>query len=186
MKKACIFLAPGFEEVEALTPIDLLRRAGAEVTMVSVGTDRTVTGSHQIPVTADALFEEVDFEAQDLFILPGGQPGTNNLKACEKLRTLLEEAEKKGKLLAAICAAPTVFGHMGLLKGRKATCYPGCQEGLTGAEYLEDRVVVDGSFITSRGVGTAIPFALSLIEQLFGKEKSEEIRKSIAYGHETT
>ena len=88
--------------------------------------------------------------------------------------------------MAAICAAPTVFGHMGLLKGRKATCYPGCQEGLTGAEYLEDRVVVDGSFITSRGVGTAIPFALSLIEQLFGKEKSEEIRKSIVYGHETT
>ena len=125
----------------------------------------------------------MDFSEQDLFILPGGQPGTNNLKACGKLRELLAKAGGKGKLLAAICAAPTVFGDMGLLKGRKATCYPSCEDGLTGAEYLTDRVVTDGNITTSRGVGTAIPFGLSLIEQLFGKEKSEEIRKSIIYGH---
>lgn len=183
MKKVSIFLAPGFEEVEALTPIDLLRRAGAEVTIVSVWEEKAVTGSHQITVKADALFEEMDFGDQDLLILPGGQPGTNNLKACQKLRDLLTDADKKGKLLAAICAAPTVFGDMGLLKGKRATCYPGCEEGLTGAECLTDRVVVEGNITTSRGVGTAIPFALSLIEQLFGKEKSEEIRKSIVYGH---
>ncbi len=183
MKKVCIFLASGFEEVEALTPVDLLRRAGAEVTVVSIGEERVVTGSHQIPVTADAVFDEMDFSEQDLFILPGGQPGTNNLKACGKLRELLAKAGGKGKLLAAICAAPTVFGDMGLLKGRKATCYPSCEDGLTGAEYLTDRVVTDGNITTSRGVGTAIPFGLSLIEQLFGKEKSEEIRKSIIYGH---
>ena len=92
MKKVCIFLAPGFEEVEALTPVDLLRRAGAEVTVVSIGEERVVTGSHQIPVTADAVFDEMDFSEQDLFILPGGQPGTNNLKACGKLRELLAKA----------------------------------------------------------------------------------------------
>lgn len=183
MKKVSIFLAPGFEEVEALTPIDLLRRAGAQVTVVSIGEEKAVTGSHQITVTADKLFEEMDFSDQDMFILPGGQPGTNNLKACKKLRDLLEDANNREKLLAAICAAPTVFGDMGLLKGKKATCYPSCEEGLTGAEYMTDRVVADGNIITSRGVGTAIPFALSLIEQLFGKEKSGEIRKSIIYGH---
>ncbi|MCI8557229.1 MAG: DJ-1/PfpI family protein [Lachnospiraceae bacterium] len=183
MKKVSIFLAPGFEEVEALTPIDLLRRAGAQVTIVSVQAEKAVTGSHQITVEADTLFEDMDFEDQDLLILPGGQPGTNNLKACQKLRSLLADADKKGKLLAAICAAPAVFGDMGLLKGKKATCYPGCEEGLVEAEYLTERVVTDGNLITSRGVGTAIPFGLSLIEQLFGKEKSEEIRKSIIYGH---
>ena len=183
MKKVCIFLAPGFEEVEALTPVDLLHRAGARVTMVSIGEKKTVAGSHEIAVMADAIFEEMDYSDVDLFILPGGQPGTNNLKACGKLRDLLEDANKKGKLLAAICAAPTVFGDMGLLKGKEATCYPGCEEGLAGAKCLTDRVVADGNLTTSRGVGTAIPFALSLIEQLFGKEKSEEIRKSIIYGH---
>ena len=134
MKKVSSFLAPGFEEVEALTPIDLLRRAGAQVTTVSVQAEKAVTGSHQITVEADTLFEDMDFEDQDLLILPGGQPGTNNLKACQKLRSLLADADKKGKLLAAICAAPTVFGDMGLLKGKKATCYPGCEEGLVEAE----------------------------------------------------
>lgn len=183
MKKASIFLAPGFEEVEALTPIDLLRRAGVQVTIVSVGEEKAVMGSHQITVMADAVFEEMDFSDQDLFILPGGQPGTNNLKGCGKLRNLLEDADKKGKLLAAICAAPTVFGDMGLLKGKRATCYPGCEVGLAGAECLTDRVVVDGNITTSRGVGTAISFALTLIEQLFGKEKAEELQKSIVYGH---
>lgn len=183
MKKVSIFLAPGFEEVEALTPVDLLRRAGAQVTIVSIGEEKAVTGSHQITVTADKLFEEMDFSDQDMLILPGGQPGTNNLKACKKLRDLLENANTQEKLLAAICAAPTVFGDMGLLKGKKATCYPGCEDGLIEAEYMTDRVVTDGNITTSRGVGTAIPFALSLIEQLFGKEKSEEIRTSIVYGH---
>ena len=183
MKKASIFLAPGFEEVEALTPVDLLRRAGVQVTVVSIGEAYQVAGSHQITVCADALFDEMDFDEEDLLILPGGQPGTSNLKACGKLCALLEDADQKGKLLAAICAAPTVLGGIGLLKGKEAACYPGCEEGLIGARCLTERVVVDGNITTSRGVGTAIPFALSLIEQLFGKEKSEEIRRSIIYGH---
>ena len=133
MKKVSIFLAEGFEEVEALTPADLLRRAGAEVTLVSIKAEKTVTGSHGISITADRLFEETDYEDADLLVLPGGMPGTLNLKACEPLLALLKEHNAKGKKLAAICAAPTVLGHAGLLNGKNATCYPGCEDGLTGA-----------------------------------------------------
>ena len=182
MKTVSIFLAEGFEEVEALTPADLLRRAGAEVTLVSIKAEKTVTGSHGISITADRLFEEMDYEDADLLVLPGGMPGTLNLKACEPLLALLKEHNAKGKKLAAICAAPTVLGHAGLLNGKNATCYPGCEEGLTGALVRTEPVVTDGRITTSRGVGTAIPFALRLIELLFGKEKAKEIAESIVYG----
>ena len=174
MKKVSIFLAEGFEEVEALTPADVLRRAGAEVTLVAVGGKREVAGSHGIIITADCLFEDM---------LPGGMPGTLHLKECTPLVELLKEFCGKGKKVAAICAAPTVLGEAGLLKGRKATCYPGCEDGLKGAEVLTDRVVIDGNITTSRGVGTAIPFALSLTAQLFDQNKADEIRESIVYGH---
>ena len=183
MKKAYIFLADGFEEVEALTPADLLRRAGAEVTLVSINGKKEVTGSHKITVAADSTFEETDFEGADLLILPGGMPGTLNLKACEPLGTLLKEAEGKGTKLAAICAAPTVLGSLGLLDGKKAVCYPGFEDGLGEAEVLYERVVTDGQITTSRGLGTAISFSLSLIAQLFDQEKADEIRKGIVYGH---
>ena len=182
MKKVSIFLAEGFEEVEALTPVDLLRRAGAEVTMVSIETERTVSGSHGIAITADCLFNETNFADAELLVLPGGMPGTRNLKACEPLLTLLKEHNGKGKKLAAICAAPTVLGYAGLLEGKKATCYPGCEDGLTGAICETTPVVTDGTITTSRGVGTAIPFGLSLIAQLYGQEKADEIAKSIVYG----
>ncbi len=183
MKKVSIFLAEGFEEVEALTPADLLRRAGAEVTLVAVGDKRGVTGSHNITIMADSLFKDMDFTETDLLVLPGGMPGTLHLKECEPLLKLLKDFNEKGKMVAAICAAPTVLGESGLLKGKKATCYPGCEDGLTGAEVLADRVVIDGNITTSRGVGTAISFALSLIMQLFDQKKAEEIRESIVYGH---
>ena len=183
MKKASVFLAPGFEELEGLTVVDLLRRAGVEVTMVSIEETRSITGSHGITVEADRLFGEMDYADQDLLVLPGGMPGTTNLKNCDRLLELLHSFHKQGKMLAAICAAPTVFGHMGILEGKKATCYPGCEDGLGGADFLAQRVVVDGNITTSRGVGTAISFALSLIEQLYDKEKAETIRSSIVYGH---
>ncbi len=131
MKKVSIFLADGFEEVEALTPTDLLRRAGAEVTLVSTGDKKEVAGSNGIVITADHLFAEMDFTEMDLLVLPGGMPGTLNLKACEPLLELLKEHHAKGRRLAAICAAPTVLGHAGLLNGKKATCYPGCEYGLS-------------------------------------------------------
>ena len=182
MKKVSIFLGEGFEEVEALTPADLLRRAGAEVTLVSIGTEKKVTGSHGISITADRLFNEADYEDADLLVLPGGMPGTLNLKACEPLLALLKEHNAKGKKLAAICAAPTVLGHAGLLNGKNATCYPGCEDGLTGAICETTPVVTDGTITTSRGVGTAIPFALKLIAQLYSQEKADEIARSIVYG----
>ena len=125
MKKASVFLAPGFEELEGLTVVDLLRRAGVEVTMVSIEETRIITGSHGITVEADRLFGEMDYADQDLLVLPGGMPGTTNLKNCDRLLELLHSFHKQGKMLAAICAAPTVFGHMGILEGKKATCYPG-------------------------------------------------------------
>lgn len=182
MKRVSIFLAEGFEEVEALTPADLLRRAGAEVTLVSIGDKKEVAGSHGIVITADHLFTEMNFADADLLVLPGGMPGTLNLKACEPLLTLLKEHNAKGKKLAAICAAPTVLGYAGLLNGKKATCYPGCENGLTGAVCRTEPVVTDGTITTSRGVGTAISFSLSLIAQLYSQEKANEVAKSIVYG----
>lgn len=183
MKKVSIFLAEGFEEIEALTPADLLRRAGAEVTLVSVGEKREVSGSHGIAVLADKRFEETDFSDTDLLVLPGGMPGTLHLGEFEPLLVLLKDFYEQGKLVAAICAAPTVLGKLGILNGKKAVCYPGMEEGLNGAKAGEERVAVDGTVTTSRGVGTAISFSLSLITQLFGEDKSEEIRESIVYGH---
>lgn len=181
MKKACVFLAPGLEEVEGLTVVDLLRRAEVDLTMVSIEAERSITGAHGITVEADKVFDEMDYADQDLLVLPGGMPGTLNLKNCGKLLELLHTFNNQGKMIAAICAAPTVFGHMGILDGRKATCYPGCEDGLGKAEYLTDSVVVDGNITTSRGVGTAIDFALSLIAQLYSQEKADEIAASIIY-----
>jgi len=148
---------------------------------VSVGDTLTITGRSGITVLADKLFDDMNYDDTDLLILPGGQPGTTNLKACEKLLALLHAFNDQGKRLAAICAAPTVFGGMGILKGRRAACYPGCEGELTGAIVSEEQVVVDGNLTTSRGAGTAIPFALSLIEQLFDREKADEIGRSIVY-----
>ncbi len=180
MSKVYVLLADGFEEVEALTPVDLLRRAGAEVIMVSVTGKRVVTGARRIPVQADCLLgEEGD---GDMVILPGGMPGTIHLKEHPGVRSLVQSYADSGKYVAAICAAPTVLGDMGLLRGRHATCYPGMEDGLTGAVPEISPVVQDGRIITSRGVGTAIAFSLKLIEILFGKDKADTIASQIVYG----
>lgn len=179
MSKVNMFFATGYEEVEALTVVDLLRREGIEINMVSVTGEREVTGAHGIAVKMDKLFEEID-EA-DMLILPGGMPGTLNLKAHQGLVELLKEYDKKGKYLAAICAAPTVFGELGMLKGRHATCYPGMEEGLVDATALEDNVVRDDHFITSRGLGTAIDFTLAIIEVLKDDVTANELASKIVY-----
>ncbi|MDO4632242.1 MAG: DJ-1/PfpI family protein [Eubacteriales bacterium] len=181
MAKVYVFLAEGFEEVEALTPVDLLRRAQVEVCTVSVSGKREVTGARKIPVTADILFEDNDFSDADITVLPGGMPGTLNLAAHQGLEKLLAERNEKGQRIAAICAAPTIFGDRGYLNGKSAVCYPGMEERLTGAEIPEASVVTDGHITTSRGVGTAIDFALELITLLCGKEKAEEIARSVVY-----
>ena len=166
MKKAYIFLADGFEEVEGLTAVDLLRRAGIEVVMVSIKDDVNIKGARGINVVADTTISESLTDA-DMVILPGGMPGTNYLKASDEVKNLVNAYNDAGKYVAAICAAPTVFGEMGILQGKKATCYPGLEHGLLGAMLPgEDySVVQDGNIITSRGVGTAIDFALKLIEE---------------------
>lgn len=181
MKKVSVFLADGFEEIEGLTVVDLLRRAGVEVTTVSITGDYTIHGAHGIDVQADKLFDEMNYDGQDMLVLPGGMPGTLNLGAHQGLEKLLKKFYEEKKYLAAICAAPSVFGKYGFLKGRKATSYPGFEEQLVGAECVTDAVAVDDIIITSRGMGTAIPFSLSLIEVLISSDKANEIGKSIIY-----
>lgn len=179
MKKVSVFLADGFEEIEGLTVVDILRRAGVEVTTVSVMGRQEIKGAHGIEVKADILIEEMDFCATDMLVLPGGMPGTLNLKNCAVLRELLLAYDKEEKRIAAICAAPSVLGGLGLLKGRKACCYPSFEEQLDTDKVVFDAVAVAGHITTSRGMGTAIPFALELTGQLCGREKAEEIKESI-------
>ena len=181
MSKTYIFLADGFEEIEGLTVVDILRRGGVDIEMVSVGNSLYVTGSHQITVKADRLFADGPLDDALMYVLPGGMPGTTHLQEHAALGDLLKEAKAAGKKIAAICAAPRVLGGLGLLDGEAAVCYPGNEELLTGASVLYDEVAVSGQVTTSRGMGTAIPFALSLLGQLKGEEAAEKIEKGILY-----
>jgi len=181
--KVIVLLAEGFEEVEAVTPIDYLRRSGIEVTTVAIGKSLAVKGSHGIQIMADALLDSLIAEgklvpsAWDGVVIPGGLPGADNLAASRETGVLITEMAAQGKLICAICAAPArVLSPLGLLKGKKFTCFPGEEEKVTsassasyGAQWKEDRVVVDGSFITSRGAGTAGEFACAIIEKLTGE-----------------
>lgn len=181
MKYVCVFLADGFEEIEALTVVDVLRRAGVRVDTVSISGDELVQGAHWIGVKADKVFEEVSCTKADMLVLPGGMPGTKNLQKHKGLGELLRTYDKEEKWLAAICAAPSILGEMGILNGRKACCYPSFEEKLQGAEVVFEPAVEDGHIITGRGMGTAIPFALKLVEVLVGAEKAEQIRESILF-----
>ena len=179
MAKVAVFLANGFEDVEAIAPVDLLRRGGIETVTVSVTGSREVMTSHGIKIEADTVFEEFDADSADMLVLPGGKPGTGNLEAYKPLIEKVKEFNNAGKWIAAICAAPTIFGHMGILEGKKATCYGGLEGELKGAETVTDRVVVDGNIVTSRGLGTAIPFGLKILEIFTDKETAEKIAKSV-------
>ena len=176
-----IFIADGFEEIEGLMVVDLLRRAGIPVTMVSIKEGKNITGSHGILLETDRTFGECSFSDAGVLVLPGGKAGTENLRAFAPLAQLLTEHFKKGKKVAAICAAPTVLSGLGILKGKKATCYPTLLDTLDCAEKCTDPVVTDGNVTTSRGLGTAIDFALSLIGQLRSAEKAEEIASQVVY-----
>lgn len=176
MKKAVLILANGFEEVEALAPVDVLRRANIEVTTVSISTQKEVTGAHYIPVIADQLFENTDFSVFDAIILPGGMPGTSNLDSLVPLKQLLKKMAGEQKLIAAICAAPMVLGKSDLLEGRKATCYPGFEQHLKGAILSKEPVVKDGQLITANGVGNAMIFALAIVENLVGQQTADELK----------
>ena len=181
MKKAMIFLAEGFEEMEAVTPLDLLHRAGVDAKFVSLTGRKEVIGAHDAVYTADLLFDKAVMEKADMLILPGGMPGAKHLQEHEGLKELLLSFHKKEKFICAICAAPMVLGCHGILKGKKATIYPGMEELLLGAEAVTTPVCRDGHIITSRAPGTAIPFALELIEALCGKPMKEQITADIVY-----
>ena len=154
MSKVCVFFGTGFEEIEALTVVDILRRAGIETDMVSVMDQRTVMGSHQIPVVIDKLLSEVDFGSVDVL---------------------------NGKMVCAICAAPSILGHRGILKGKKAIAYPGFEDQLTGAQVVDEPAVRDGNIITGRGMGCSIPFALEILKYLTDEETAKEMAEKIVY-----
>lgn len=179
MKQLLLFLAPGFEEIEAISTIDILRRAGLDVSSVSITGDLRVVGAHGIAIEADILYPEVDFNQAEMLILPGGMPGTKNLNVHEGLKAALTNFAKAGKPLAAICAAPMILGQLGLLEGKEATCFPGNEVHLKGALLSEYAVVQDGSIITASGPGVAAEFALQIVSFFLGIEKSEEIAKAL-------
>jgi 4-methyl-5(b-hydroxyethyl)-thiazole monophosphate biosynthesis len=180
-KKALVFLADGFEEVEAITPIDYLRRAGIEVTVVSIGRDKTVTGAHGLEVIAGALVSELPAgTAWDVLVCPGGMPGASNLAASAAVNSLLKAQAEAGRWIAAICAAPAVvLAPLGLLKNRRFTCYPGMEDRVSGAHWSADRVVTDGSVITSRGAGTAGLFAAAIIEKVLDQKEADKTAESV-------
>ena len=190
MGKVFVFLADGFEEIEGLTVVDMLRRAEIPTVTVSIGSSRNIIGAHRIEVEADIMFHEVLEAEGAMYVLPGGMPGTLHLKDHEGLGSTYRSEEhtselqayKNEKYLAAICAAPTVFEKYGFLEGRKATSYPAMEEELKSADYQTDKVVVDGKIITSRGMGTAIDFAAKLVEIIKGTKEKDELLKSIVYG----
>ena len=185
MSRVCVFLANGLEECEGLVTIDILRRAGAEVTTASIHEDRLIQSSHHISFYADALAQELDMSAFDMVVLPGGLGGTNNLKASQLVADTVKTFAADGdKLVAAVCAAPSVLGGLGLLQGKRATCYPGFEDKLLGAEVTGDPVTEDGNIITGKGRGATIPCALHLAARLEGAEKAEEIRRQIQYPFE--
>ena len=198
VKKVLILLAEGFEEVEAITPIDYLRRAGIEVTVASIGESRTVTGSHSIPVTADTTFANLagkkqsrdavawDAPAWDAVVVPGGGAGAANLAASKETGALLKEMAASGKWICAICASPAVvLAPLGIMAGKKFTCYPGLEKEVraesaaVGARWSEDRVVIDGNIITSRGAGTAGEFAAAIIGRLVGDKAAADLVQKV-------
>lgn len=181
MSKIGIFMADGCEEIEGLTVVDVARRAKLEIVMISITGTREVKGSHDIIFMADALASDVNYDELDGIVLPGGMPGTLNLGADETVNKVIREFAAAGKLVCAICAAPSVLGAAGILEGRHAVCHPGFEEKLTGAFVDEDEVVTDGTIITSRGMGTAIPFALAIVKYLKGEDAVAEIRKGLVY-----
>ena len=179
MKTIFVFLAEGFEEIEALTPVDVLRRAGLVVQTVSIMDEQVVAGAHGVPVLADKMFAEINPEDAEMILLPGGLPGATNLDAHEGLGQLISDFAKAEKPLAAICAAPLVFGNRGLLQGKKATCYPGFETYLQGAEYTAALVEKDANFITGKGPGAAMEFAFAIVDKFCGAEKVQELKQGM-------
>lgn len=184
MAKAYVFLADGFEIIEALAPIDILRRGGMDVTTVSIMQRREVIASKDLPVIADTTFEEVEsFDDADLLAMPGGWPGADNLNKFQPLRDLLVEHHAKGKRIGAICAAPMVLGTLGLLRGKNATCFPGFEQYLEGAHITHDLITVDGTITTGEGPAAALPYGFQLLSNFATEEEVENLKETMRYKH---
>jgi len=181
MKKVALFLADGFEEIEALTPVDVLRRANIEVTTISISTTTHVTGAHQINVIADTTFDQPDYSTFDAIILPGGMPGTNHLKAHQELNKLLVRHAKEGKLIGAICAAPLILGELNLLQTKNVVCYPGFEKHLKGANILNETIAKDKNLVTANGAGAAMLFALNLVEELLDQTTANKLAEKMLF-----
>ena len=181
--KVALFLANGCETIEALTVADILYRAGIPCTKVSVNSTPVVVTSHNVTVVANTTVDHLDWDSFDMLVLPGGIPGTPNLKACAPLMEQVARFHRKGKMIAAICAAPSIFAQLGLLKGIRATCNPSVESILLdgGADLVRENAVTTGNIITSRAMGTAIPFALAIVEHYLGKEKADDLGRNILY-----
>ena len=177
-----VYLAEGFEEIEALTIVDLLRRAGIGVKTVAVGSDLSVKGTHGVTVAADITFDKADHAGCEMMVLPGGLPGADNLGDHKGLTDEIKKAAAAGRKVAAICAAPMVLGTCGILDGRKATISPGMEDRLTGAVPQNDGVVVDGNIITGKGPAFAMDFALALIGEISGRARADEVADGLLYG----
>lgn len=174
-----VFLADGFEETEALAPVDLLRRAGKNVVTIGVG-DNIIRGSHGIPVIADTIAQEIRLDEElEMIVLPGGMPGTLNLEKSEYVQKAIDYCVQNNRFIGAICAAPSILGHKGLLRGKKAVCYTGFETQLDGAVVGDGAVETDGIFITARGAGVAVEFGLKLVEKAVSEEESNRQRAAI-------
>jgi len=176
-----MFLADGFEEVEALAPLDILRRAGVDIYTVGV-TGEYVKGAHDIVVKADIKLSDIEKEKIDAVILPGGLGGTNNMDASDEVKGIVKYAADNEKLVCAICAAPSILGKMGLLDGKEATCYPGFEDTFKDGKYVKQSVVKCNNFITSDGMGSAYKFGFEITAALCGRETAEKIKEQIQYG----
>ena len=181
MAKAYEFLANGFEDIEALAPVDILRRSGVEVKTVSIGDSIEVESAHGVTVKADMLFADADFADADLLLIPGGMPGAKNIDEHEGVRRAVMCQAEAGRLVGAICAGPMVLGHLGLLRDRRATCYPGFEDQLEGAEYTAALCTVDGNIITGKGPGASFEYGCTLVTLLKGERVAEALKKGMMY-----
>lgn len=176
-----VFLATGFEDIEAIAPVDIMRRAGLEVQTVSITGEEIVTSAHGVGIASDLLLSDVDFSNAEMLVLPGGLPGSTNLDACKPLTEAIKRHFESGGPIAAICAAPLVYGHLGLLKGRRATCYPGVETELKGATYTAAIVERDGNIITGKGPAAAFEFGYTIVDFFLGEGASQPLRQGMIY-----
>lgn len=183
MAKVYEFLATGFEDIEALIPLDIMRRAGVDFKTVSITGDLYVESAHGVSIKADMLIEDADLSDADLIMLPGGLPGATNLNAHNGVKKAIIEQNARGKMIGAICAAPMVLGGIGLLQGRRATCYPGFEKYLEGAEYTHELCTVDGNITTGEGPAAALPYAYTLLAALTDRQTADQVAEGMMYKH---